>query len=253
MNIVKVRHLEIGAGRPKVCVPIVGKTEKEIMESIDQIIKHQVDLIEWRADWFEGLTEETRVLNLLAKMREVIKDIPLLFTIRTEAEGGAINISAQLYEEINRNVAKSRLVDMIDIEVYKKGIPVSALIDSLKKEGVFVLGSNHDFTQTPNKEEILHRLCCMQEKGADISKIAVMPNSKNDVIMLLTATEEMVRLHARIPIITMSMGSLGAISRISGGTFGSAVTFGMIGEASAPGQIEVDNLQDILNILYKDV
>ena len=86
--------------------------------------------------------------------------------------------------------------------------------------------SNHDFFKTPSKEEIISRLCAMQEKGADIPKIAVMPQSKKDVLTLLSATNEMVEEHANRPIITMSMAATGVISRLAGEVFGSCLTFG---------------------------
>lgn len=92
--------------------------------------------------------------------------------------------------------------------------------------GVRVVLSNHDFEKTPLKDELIRRLCRMQELGADLLKIAVMPRCRSDVLLLLQATEEMLSQHARKPLITMSMGDLGMVTRICGGFFGSAVTFG---------------------------
>lgn len=89
----------------------------------------------------------------------------------------------------------------------------------------------------------------MEELGVDILKLAVMPNSPKDVLALLSVTEEMKSL-TKNPIVTISMGSLGSISRISGETFGSSVTFGAIGKVSAPGQISVETLFDILNAIH---
>ena len=51
------------------------------------------------------------------------------------------------------------------------------------------------------------------------------------------------------PIITMSMGKLGIVSRICGSVFGNAMTFGAAKQASAPGQIEVTKLNDILKVI----
>mgnify|MGYP000529625487 CR=1 FL=1 len=82
----------------------------------------------------------------------------------------------------------------------------------------------------------------MQELGADIPKIAVMPTCKQDVITLLSATLEMSEKYADRPIITMSMAGTGVISRLTGETFGSALTFGAASKASAPGQIGVNEL-----------
>ena len=84
--------------------------------------------------------------------------------------------------------------------------------------------------------------------GADIPKIAVMPQSKKDVLTLLAATEEMASEHADRPIITISMGKDGMISRLCGEVFGSALTFGTAGKASAPGQINVDELRQVLEM-----
>ena len=86
--------------------------------------------------------------------------------------------------------------------------------------------SNHDFDKTPSFDEITGRLIGMKKLGADVAKLACMPNSAKDVLTLLSATESVKSQYPDEPIITMSMGKLGAISRISGEIFGSALTFG---------------------------
>ena len=50
----------------------------------------------------------------------------------------------------------------------------------------------------------------------------------------------------------MAMGDLGKVTRISGEVFGSCLTFGTVGDASAPGQIESTNLKGILKTLKLD-
>ena len=90
----------------------------------------------------------------------------------------------------------------------------------------------------------------MQDLGADIPKIAVMPQSKADVLTLLSATEEMATNFADRPIITMSMAATGLISRLCGEVFGSAATFGAVGKASAPGQMNAKDLETILSLLH---
>ena len=128
---------------------------------------------------------------------------------------------------------------------------VEALIKDAKAQDIKVILCNHDFDKTVSKEEIIHRLKLMQDKGADLCKIALMPKSRQDVLTLLEATLEMLENHATCPLITMSMGGLGAISRISGEVFGSAMTFGVGTVASAPGQISVDALNQTLNMLHE--
>ena len=90
----------------------------------------------------------------------------------------------------------------------------------------------------------------MQDLGADLPKIAVMPKSPADVITMLDATQEMSNCHADRPIITMSMGN-GVITRICGEYFGSSMTFGAVGQVSAPGQIPVEQLKTAMDILHR--
>ena len=75
----------------------------------------------------------------------------------------------------------------------------------------------------------------MQEMGGDVVKLAVMPETGEDVLRLMAASLDMRERYADRPFVTMSMGPMGAVTRISGGLTGSAITFGTAGEASAPG------------------
>ena len=113
--------------------------------------------------------------------------------------------------------------------------------------------SNHDFDKTPSYDEILTRLKAMQSLDADIPKIAVMPTCKKDVLTLLQATNEMHETYADRPIITMSMAGTGVISRLCGEVFGSALTFGAAKKASAPGQMNVEDLHTVLTLLHKSL
>lgn len=249
MAIVKVRNIEIGAGIPKICVPIVDKTEEEILESAKKITETKADLVEWRVDWFDEIFDFEKVQEVLGKLREVLGDRPILFTCRTANEGGQISLTKEQYICLNQCAIESRHADLVDVEVFGYQEAVKELVTFAHKCDVKVVGSNHDFHATPKKEEIIRRLIFMQELGADIPKIAVMPQNKQDVLTLLSATEEMVREHDLAPVVTMSMGPQGVISRIAGKVFGSAMTFGTVGKASAPGQLDVADLRMAMKIL----
>ncbi len=253
MNVVKVRDVVIGEGMPKICVPIVGKTKEEILQAAREILEVPADIVEWRADWFESVFYIEDVKNILVELRKILGKMPLLFTFRTKEEGGQEEISFEKYKELLQEVADMQQTDLVDVETFweSRALDIANLVEELQKSGVKVVGSNHDFTKTPEKAEILERLCTMQELGVDIPKIAVMPQNEADVLVLLEATEEMVSKHADRPIITMSMGTQGVASRICGETFGSAITFGAVKKASAPGQIDAKQLKNILEILHQ--
>ncbi len=251
MKTVKIRELTLGEGQPKICVPIVGKTEEEILQEARKIPESTADLAEWRVDWYEETADWEKTETVLRQLREILGEIPLLFTFRSAAEGGEREISAEAYQNLNQKAAESGLADLIDVEAYFQGGIAEALIRKIHACGGKVIASNHDFAKTPVGEEIRKRLRHMQEIGADIAKIAVMPQTPGDVLELLCATEQTAGAdETMIPIVTMSMGRLGAFSRISGELTGSAITFGALGKTSAPGQLEAGKLKEMLESLH---
>ncbi|MDY2727187.1 3-dehydroquinate dehydratase [Anaerostipes sp. 494a] len=253
MNPVEVRNIKIGEGVPKICVPIVGVTKDEIIAEAKTFDSIPVDVVEWRVDWFEGVFDFAKVEDVLKDLRDALGDTPILFTFRTSKEGGEKAIEAEPYKELNIAAAKTGYVDLVDVEVFTGDDIVKDIVAAAHECGVKVVASNHDFDKTPDKDDIVGRLRKMQDLGADIPKIAVMPQNKKDVLTLLAATEEMSNEYADRPIITMSMAGTGVISRLCGEVFGSALTFGAAKKASAPGQMGVDDLKTVLELLHKSL
>lgn len=268
-------HLVFESDMPKICVPIVGQTEMDIVKAGEELKNSIVDLIEWRGDFFSGITDGEQLKKILLQLRKVLGNKPLLFTLRTAFEGGEISLSFDEYADILKSAAKTGCIDYIDVEIFwgyreknrnsdyydldkinfPKEIaedschsPVRNLLQELQPK-VEVIGSYHDFAKTPSVEEITSRLCVMKHLGASIPKIAVMPQTKKDVLNLMAATLQAKEALPDTPMISMSMGALGAVSRVAGANFGSAVTFGCYGKASAPGQIPIEQLHSILENL----
>ena len=248
---VEVRGVKIGEGVPKICVPIVGKTKEEILAAAKSFADVKMDVVEWRVDWFDGVFDFAQVEDVLKDLREALGNIPLLMTFRTSKEGGEKAIEPAAYAELNIKAAQTGYVDLIDVEIFTGDEIVKKIIDGAHAAGVKVIASNHDFFKTPAKADIIYRLRKMQDMNADIPKIAVMPQNRKDVLTLLAATEEMATNYADRPIITMSMAGTGVISRLCGEVFGSSMTFGAAKKASAPGQMGVNDLSTVLDLLHK--
>ena len=253
MKTVKVRNIELGSGIPKICVPIVAVTKNDILEQAMSLRSIPADIAEWRVDWYEDVFEMDTLMQTLSQVREALGDMPLLFTFRTKKEGGEKEISPEQYAQLNKAVAENGYVDLVDVEAFTGDEIVTSIISHAHANGVKVIASNHDFAKTPEKDEIVRRLRKMQTLGADIPKIALMPTCKKDVLTLLEATLEMSEQYADRPIITMSMAGTGVVSRLTGETFGSALTFGAASKASAPGQIGVHELKQVLDIIHKSL
>ena len=246
----KIRAVTIGDGIPKICVSLIGETVNKLKEEAAFLLSEGVDVIEWRVDFFEKADDVNEVLQTLECIRKWVGDIPLVFTFRSKKEGGERALTSEAYLTLNKAAATSGLADLIDVELFGQEDDVKELIAFAHDHQVAVILSNHDFVRTPAKEEIIARLRKAQEFGGDLPKIALMPQSMKDVITLLDAVNTMREQYADRPIIAMSMGGQGSISRIAGEAFGSALTFGAAKKASAPGQIPIGKLKAAMAILH---
>ena len=253
MNPIVVRNLKIGEGIPKICLPIVGHTQYEITSQAMTIAALRPDIVEFRADWYDECVSDEHLMEMLKLIRKLVDMTPLLFTFRTSNEGGIQEIEKDEYLRINKVAIERGLVDMIDIELMIGDKEIKDLVKLAHKNDVIVLMSNHDFEKTPEKDVLVERMEKMIKLGADIPKVAVMPNSNRDVLRLLDLTDTIASAHPDYPIVTMSMDGRGVVSRLAGEIFGSSITFGCARKASAPGQIEAGELAVALKILHQNL
>lgn len=250
----RLRSIDIGRGLPKICVPLVAPSLDALADLVARLNPADFDLVELRLDLLAGSAESPDLVReAVAVVRRALPDgVPILATYRTPREGGTQAITAEQYFRLNAAAIATGLVDAVDVELMTEQDTRTAILAEAQAVGVATVVSNHDFDATPDRAEIVARLRDAQDAGASVAKIAVMPHNPRDVVTLLDATEEFVTLHATVPAITMAMGPLGVISRVSGEAFGSAMTFGAVGATSAPGQIEAGALRQVLAALHTD-
>ena len=249
-KVLKVREMMLGAGKPKICIPITGKNETALREEVSVVKTSCCDIVEWRVDHFEEIDDIEKVKDMLRELKLLLGRIPILFTCRTKKEGGEKEISAEDYMDLYRAVISTGNTDLVDVEMTMGEEVCHELIECAHGNHIYAVMSSHDFEKTPDKETLISRFRAMQEQGADVPKIAVMPHNAADVLTLLSATQEFTEKYADRPVISMSMGWLGSISRISGEFFGSALTFGAAKHVSAPGQLSVNDVNYILKVLH---
>lgn len=237
-----------GQGRPKICVPIVAEDQAKIWKKAEEIRTLPADIVEWRADFYKDVFCPEQVRATLLGLKERLLEKAILFTFRTSGEGGNLPVEKDVYYELNRAAAASGFAALVDVEAFFCEEETPQVIGAIHGYGCRVIASNHDFAHTPDTDEMVRRLKRMEELGADAAKLAVMPENREDVLRLLAAT---VRADEalEIPVVTMSMGRLGMPSRLSGSLTGSAMTFGAAGEVSAPGQLPVRELAEIMNYM----
>lgn len=249
MNHFMVRNVSVGAGKPKICASILSSTKEELIADAMALLDMPVDIVEWRADWFKDVLDSQAVADVLKSLRRTLGNIPLLFTLRTTEEGGVFALSLDAYHDVNVSAIISGDIDIVDVEIFREDTLAQSLVEKAHENNVKVIGSFHDFTKTPNRETLMLILQKMQNMDVDLSKIAVMPTTKSEVMTLLETTLEISEQLADRPFAIIGMGALGVITRVAGGLLGTAITFGAAQNESAPGQVQVELLAKVLDLL----
>ncbi|CAA0232048.1 3-dehydroquinate dehydratase [Acinetobacter baumannii] len=230
----------------KTIVPITAKTKEQALAQAQVIANTaDADLAEFRIDLLSFASDTKQVIALGHELKKILGNKPMIATIRTKNEGGQLEISDADYGKTYQAYLKNPFMDWLDVEMFRDQKVVSEIVQKAHQKKVLVVMSNHDFQKTPNQDEIEKRLLKQDQMGADVLKIAVMPKSKQDVFTLMNATLKVSQQTTK-PLLTMSMGQLGTISRVATANMGGSYSFGMIGQASAPGQIDVTKLKQIL-------
>ena len=249
-NAFEIKGIRIGDGRPVICVPVVASEKEMIIQNIKALTEQHTEMIEWRVDCFSEADDVEAVREVLESVKPFLTRTVFLFTFRTKQQGGSRRMEEWKILKLNETAAKSGCADLIDLEFFEATKPEKE-IRRFQRMGVRIIASHHDFEETPD-DRILHMLLeQMQQGGADVAKLAVMPQTPEDVVRLLKVTNDMKQKYPTLPVVTMSMGALGVVSRMAGEIFGSCITFGAVGETSAPGQIQANKLEDILEIIHQ--
>lgn len=242
-----------GGKLPLVCTPLVGRTAEQLMAELQVVLAKRPDVLEWRVDFFQDIHNTAAVIEQARRIKQLAGTTPLLFTRRSIREGGEpIALNEEQVVALYEAVCASQSVDLIDFEMANDAGHIGRLRQVAQAHDIGLVLSFHNFSATPDLDSLLQRFQQAQNLGADVAKVAVMPKSLEDVLTLLNATLQASQT-LNIPVISMSMGPLGAVTRLVGGTFGSALTFAVGASSSAPGQVPIEELNTVLAIVQKSV
>lgn len=238
---------------PAIITPLVGKTAAAILDEVAAIVPKRPDLLEWRIDFFEAIGDAKAVVDTAKAIRAKANGIPVLLTRRNATEGGqALAIDEAAVVAMYVAACEAKCVELIDYELSNPAENQTRLRDVAKANGIGLIASYHNFQMTPDAATLDAKFIAAEKLGADVAKVAVMPQSEQDVLALLAATDR-AKKAIKLPLISMSMGGVGSLSRIMGFVYGSAATFAVGKSSSAPGQVAIEDLRTALAIVRKAV
>ncbi len=245
-----IKGVRIGVGRPKAVVSLMGGTIEELVATAGRAITQGADCLEWRADHFPGIGDARAVCEACRTLGTALSQVPLICTMRSTGQGGALGLPAEEHVALLRAVIEGGGPDLVDIEANIGDDAVRELVARAHERDVRVIVSHHDFAGTPETERMVALLVHLASLGADIPKLAVMARATPDAHRLMRATA-LARERLDVPLATMAMGAAGQRTRLTGEVFGSALTFCALGAASAPGQVELAEALEAMEAVHR--
>ena len=219
-----------------ICVAIAAKNANETRKKAKKAIELGADLIEIRLDYFNSI--------ILTELHELVKFIqkPVILTLRKPSEGG--NFQRPESERIDtlRKIIETRPA-YVDVEINTQNF--EDLIQLGNKNSVKIIGSYHDFEKTPGLEVLLDKITSIRRKGGKIAKLITTATSQKDNIVLFNLLNQI----NDIDLIAFAMGSKGITTRVLSPKFGALFTFASVEEQTAPGQIHISKMKEILKLM----
>ena len=250
-KVIDIRGRRLGGPTPLICSPLVAKTAARLAEESAAVLAKRPDVIEWRVDFFGAIGDTAAVIETARALRAVVGKRPVIFTRRAESEGGErIAIDDAAVVELYGAVAETRLVDFLDFEMGNDPEHLRRVRECTRRHEIRLILSYHNVSYTPGLDFLVDRFLEAERLGADVAMVQVMPRDRADVLRLLAATAEADE-KLRIPLISISLGPLGSVTRMVGGLFGSWLSFAVGESASAPGQIPIGDLVTVFDIIRR--
>ncbi|WP_434309357.1 type I 3-dehydroquinate dehydratase [Hominifimenecus sp. rT4P-3] len=244
-----VRGKVFGGDKNLACIPMIPATREALVEETKMVAALNPDVIEWRVDYYDKAGDAQYVKESLEEIGQYLNNIPVIFTFRHVCEGGAKEYAQDVRLATIKAALSTGYADIIDIEACNEKEFIDAVKAEVVAAGSKLILSFHNFKDTPSEEFIYNKLIEEKELGADIPKLAVMPKDFLDVMTLMKATYRARTEAVDLPMITMSMGEVGKISRVIGDLYGSDMSFVVGKAASAPGQIPVAIVNELWKLL----
>lgn len=232
-NMAKIaRHDRVfGRGIRRICAVAAASTAQEMAALVRAGLRN-TPTIELRLDWLRSDPERARFLLWLKKHKP--RGATLLATCRRRAGGGKFSgaVSAELSWLALAAEAGCSWCDL-EIETFRELPP-----NSLRDLGLppHILLSLHDFRRVTSRLESIHPAAYPE---ADALKIAAQADTYRDSLRVLYLSSGLNN------VVAVPMGEVGLAARLLALREGSALAYAPVGEATAPGQVSLQDLKHL--------
>lgn len=155
MKTLQIKNITIGAGRPKIVVPIVAGNADEALTRADALARRRdIAVVELRIDALPPVRDPSTIAALSRQIYARLPQHIVLLIFRTQAEGGLRALTDPAYGDLYVILLREGQMDLLDVEMMREREIVTQLVSQAHRAGVGVVMSNHDFYATPPQAEI---------------------------------------------------------------------------------------------------
>jgi 3-dehydroquinate dehydratase-1 len=233
-------------GKLYVTIPVMARDLADLKNQATIAKAESPDMIEWRADALEGITDKKKRAEAIDTLREIMDDTPVLFTCRDFNDRGKQDISLEEKRIIVEAGVLSGKIDVVDIEITHGPDYIVKLRELAHANGVLLLIAHHDWDSTPGDAEIERIIRAEYDLGADICKYSFAPESYGDVARIAEVTLKAKKTWLDKPVFSIAGGEKGMISRICGRTLGTNLCFASIGKTM---QVHIRDLRRLEKLI----
>ncbi|MEA4893260.1 MAG: type I 3-dehydroquinate dehydratase [Peptococcaceae bacterium] len=176
--------------RFKICVPLTGKNMEELRWELGLLEgcrpQFKPDLVHWHSECFEETKYSGRRKNALRLLRSALAETALVFSYRRTEKGR--RISETEYCRLYLEVIKERLAEVVELEYPLNPISLNYLMAEAKKQGIRVMLSCRKKQGPYLAEELAALQKEMEEIGADLTRVAIKAECRQDLVEMIRAS-----------------------------------------------------------------
>ncbi len=222
---------------PAICGSLIGETIEDLENGLSKALEKNADIVEFRLDMLEDFSDLDTLLSV---------NLPKIVTNRSKKEGGNFEGSEKERIQILIDAIKKG-ASCVDIELSSSEESISKVINTAETHEASVILSHHNFEKVPSEEKLREKVREMNNYNYDFGKIIGFSNNYEDSLRMLRFLIKNTKNRPNGKIIAFAMGEKGGFTRVTAPLLGSPITYASVEEKTAPGQLSVSDMREILD------
>ncbi|GLB47368.1 3-dehydroquinate dehydratase [Philodulcilactobacillus myokoensis] len=249
MTTLTINNLKIGAGKPKVCVPITAATSDEVIAEGSKLLTTSADLVLLRLDYLENIKDADKTIQTIQTLRHWTTGLPLIVDLRTKASGANIALSDEDIQSVLIQIITAKVADAIKIDDRLDPKIQNRIKNAANNNQIRIITAHYYLMQRPTKDQMVDKIDQLEQtKLSDLVEISTIPTNKEQVLDLMQACLTASRNQSH-PIIITAVGPLGKTIQLASVACNNSIIYEPLKDANYLGQYSITQLSKMNKML----